>query len=121
VQWNNEVRQSLLLRDALRKMQLAKRAIFRVGSSGKNVEHLGSAMPNHILDLVPDHLAAKQLCEVAPHLVAVVCELQREPQREFVIFRVGVTKKQCVALFCLLVPLSQKNSSSGPTCRTAYK
>ena len=90
VQRDDEVFHFFLLGYALREMQLLERAVLGVRCPGENIKHLDRAGLNHLFDIVPEHLAAQQLRKIAPYAVALVRELQRKPQGEFIVFRIGV-------------------------------
>ena len=77
-------------------MQLLERAVLGVRCPGENVQHLGGAGLDRLFDVVPEHLAAQQLREIAPYAVALVGELQRKPQGKFIVLRIGVAQQQGV-------------------------
>ena len=110
VQRNDEVLEFFPFGDALREMQLLERAVLGVRCPREDVEHLDSAGFDHLFDIVPEHLAAQQLREIAPYAVALVRQLQRQPQREFIVFGIGMAQQQGVALLCDLYAFSHRVS-----------
>ena len=80
--------------------KLTKGTILDVEDAREHEQHFHGRIPNHLFNVIPEDLAAQELGQVAPNLVALVRKLQREPQREFIVFGICVIKKKRLPLWC---------------------
>jgi hypothetical protein len=78
------------------KLQTARHnngLLIAIRCPGENIQHLSGAGFDHLFDIVPDHFSAKQLRKIAPYAITLVRQLQRQPQREFIVLGIGVAQE----------------------------